>query len=85
MCLTENVKAKQATNVDALAVVKQRRKAEVVLVRIVQDFGENNERDISIIHTCSRLSLSLLSAGNEKGKSRQPLHFGCIFSYVELR
>jgi hypothetical protein len=35
VCLTENVEAKQATNVDALAVVKQRRKAEVVLVRIV--------------------------------------------------
>ena len=33
--LTENVEAKQATSVDALAVVKQRRKAEVVLVRIV--------------------------------------------------
>ena len=37
--LTENVEVKQATSVDVLAVVKQRRKAEVVLVRIVQDFG----------------------------------------------
>jgi hypothetical protein len=35
VCLTENVEAKPATSVDALAVVKQRRKAEVVLVRIV--------------------------------------------------
>jgi len=33
--LTENVEAKQATRGNALAVVKQRRKAEVVLVRIV--------------------------------------------------
>jgi hypothetical protein len=60
VCLTENVEAKQATRVDALAVVKQRRKAEVVLVQIVQDFGEINEQDASIIHTCSQLSPSLL-------------------------
>jgi hypothetical protein len=58
--LTENVEAKQATSVDVLAVVKQRRKAEVVLVQIVQDFGEINEQDASIIHTCSQLSPSLL-------------------------
>ena len=58
--LTENVEVKQATSVDALAVVKQRRKAEVVLVRIVQDFGESNKQDASVIHTCSQLSVSLL-------------------------
>lgn len=60
MCLTENVEAKQATSVDALAVVKQRRKTEIVLVWIVKDFGEINKQDASIIHSRSRLSLSLL-------------------------
>lgn len=60
VCLTENVEAKQATSVDALAVVKQRRKAGAVLVRIVQDFGESNKQDASIIHTCSQLNPSLL-------------------------
>lgn len=60
MCLTENVEAKPATSIDALAVVKQRRKAELVLVRIVQDFGENNKQDASMIHSRSRPSLSLL-------------------------
>jgi hypothetical protein len=60
VCLTENVEAKQATSVDALAVVKQRRKAEVVLVRIVQDSYESNKQDASTIHTCSPLSRSLL-------------------------
>jgi hypothetical protein len=58
--LTENVEVKQATSVDALALVKQRRKAEIVLVRIVQDFDESNKQDASIIHTCSQLSPSLL-------------------------
>lgn len=48
--LTENVEVKQATSVDALALVKQRRKAEIVLVRIVQDFDESNKQDASIIH-----------------------------------
>jgi hypothetical protein len=57
--LTENVEVKQATSVDALALVKQRRKAEIVLVRVVQDFDESNKQDASIIHTCSPLSLSL--------------------------
>ena len=57
--LTENVEVKQATSVDALALVKQRRKAEIVLVRIVQDFDESNKQDASIIHTCRPLSLSL--------------------------
>ena len=58
--LTENVEVKHDTSVDALARVKQRRKAEVVLVRIVQDFGESNKQDASVIHTCSQLSVSLL-------------------------
>ena len=80
--LTENIEAKQATSVDALAVVKQRRRAEVVLVRAVQDFGENNKQDASIIHSRSRPSLSLLQARNGKG---QELLATASWLHVQLR
>jgi ABC-type iron transport system FetAB ATPase subunit len=60
VCPAEGVEAKQATRVDALAMLKQHRKADGVLVRRVGNFGGTYKQDASVIHTCTRPNFTLL-------------------------